>query len=411
MAALAFVATITGIPTIPSIIEVNVRSGPGTNQQLIFKSPLQTRAGVLDVRPDVEGNGLNGKVYQWLLLSFPNNLTGWVRDDLIHVEGDGSKFGYNFVASPVLAFSLTRQAVPVVVIPTTPVDTPPATTTPPITTTTPPTTPGKAYVISRVQSGVNIRGGASPSQTALGKLPFNERAEIVGSQPELNNGSRFRWINIRYSSLNGWLREDLVRLDGDYEALGLGKSDTYPCPMTNCYWIRDFNLDPNFESGVHLGWDFAARVGEPITVGPQGGTVMRAMRCTRCTPNAPSAVDQGLGLNNSAVLNSPEWGYGYGHYLIIRYLNQQLPESTRQALASRNLAGGHIYAMYAHLNSIDCAEGQSLTPNAMLGTCGNTGNSSGAHLHLEIRASLNPNDTSWSGMRPNLLDPIVLFRR
>jgi murein DD-endopeptidase MepM/ murein hydrolase activator NlpD len=67
--------------------------------------------------------------------------------------------------------------------------------------------------------------------------------------------------------------------------------------------------------------------------------------------------------------------------------------------------------MYAHLNSIDCVDGQTLTAGSKLGSCGNSGNSEGAHLHLELRASLNANDTSWSSMRPNLLDPIVLFRR
>ncbi|MBC8097814.1 MAG: hypothetical protein H7Y11_00085, partial [Armatimonadetes bacterium] len=54
---------------------------------------------------------------------------------------------------------------------------------------------------------------------------------------------------------------------------------------------------------------------------------------------------------------------------------------------------------------------QTLAPNARLGSLGNTGNSEGPHLHLEVRASLNPNDTNWAGMFKNLQDPILLFRR
>lgn len=400
---MTFTATILGIPNIPSIIEVNVRSGAGTNQQLVFKTPLGVKATIQDVRSDVQGIGLNGKTYQWFLLNFPNNASGWVRDDLINVQGDGSKLGYPNVSQPVLAFSLTRQLVPIVTTPTIP-------TQPPVTTT-PVTTPGAAQVIGRVQGGLNIRSGASPRYNPpLGRLVFNARADVLGVKPEENSGSRLRWINIRHQNITGWIREDLVRLDGDYEAFGLGKRDSYPAPMVNSWWIRDFNLDASVDV-VHLGWDFAARVGEPILVGPNGGTVIRTIRCTRCTPNQPSAVDQGLGLNNNSVLNDPAWGYGYGHYVIVRYLNQQLPESARQTLASRGLGGGHLYTMYAHLNTIDCAEGQNLAPNQPLGTCGNTGNSSGAHLHLEVRASMNPNDPNWWGMRPNLLDPAVLYRR
>jgi uncharacterized protein YraI len=397
-----FIATILGIPNIPSVTEVNVRSGPGTNQQLLFKTPLGVKVSIQDVQPDLQNIGLNGKTYQWFLLTFANNSSGWVRDDLINIEGDGSKLGYPVINTPVLAFSLTRQAVAAGATTTAPDRKPPEETPP---------TPGSAFVIGRVQGGLNIRSGPSPRYNPpLGRLEFNTRADVIAVKPEDNNGSRFRWINIRINNLNGWVREDLVRLDGDYESFGLGKRDTYPAPMATSWWIRDFNLDPNFDV-VHLGWDFAARVGEPIVAGPNGGMVMRTMRCTRCTPSQPSAVDQGLGLNNNAVLNDPAWGYGYGHYVIVRYLNQQLPESTRQFLASRNLNGAHVYAMYAHLNTIDCVEGQNLMPNQQLGTCGNTGNSSGAHLHLEIRASLNPNDNNWSGMRPNLLDPIVLYRR
>lgn len=406
MAVQPFTATIIGIPNIPSITEVNVRSGPGTNQNLAFKTTLGVKAQILDVQIDAEGRGLNNKIYQWFLLSFPNNLNGWVRDDLITVEGDGARFGYGTVSKPTLAFNLIRQIV----------TTPPATTTPPTTPSTPTTgstTPGVATAIGKAQTGANVRSGPGTLYSAVGKLDFNARAQIVGSKPEDNNGTRFRWVQIRLANgVTGYVRENFIRMEGDLEAFKAGKNDTYPAPMINNWWVRDFNPDnPNFEWGIHLGWDLGANVGEPLLIGPQGGTVIRVFRCQRCTPNAPSVRNQGIPLNDPSVLNDPNWGYGYGHYVIIRYLNQQLPASSQQYLASRNLAGAHIYAMYAHLNSIECNEGQSLPGGARFATCGNSGNSEGAHLHLELRASLNPNELNWSNMRPNLLDPIVLYRR
>ncbi len=411
MSSSSFVATILGIPSIPSIVEVNVRAAPGTNQPMTFKVPLRIRASVVDVAPDVEGRGLSNKVYHWLKLDFSDGRSGWVRDDLITVEGDGSRFGYGFISRPLLAFALTRQAV-----------TPPAPEAPPTTPAPPPATdplPGSgstpvrmAHVIARVQGGVNIRSAPSLRvNPPLGRLQFGEKLRILGVMPDQNFPNNLRWINVEYQNRSGWVREDVVRLEGEYDQFELGTRDAYPTPMENCFWQRDFNIDPKYYDVVHHGWDFSARIGEAVLAGPKGGTVMRTFRCTKCVPQAPSAVDQGLGLNNFAVLNDPAWGYGYGHYVIIRYLSDALPESTKQILGRRSLAGAHIYAMYAHLNSIECVEGQNVAGGARIGTCGNSGNSSGPHLHLEIRASFNPNDTNWSGMFRNLLSPALLFLR
>ena len=46
--------------------------------------------------------------------------------------------------------------------------------------------------------------------------------------------------------------------------------------------------------------------------------------------------------------------------------------------------GGGYRSRYAHLNEIWVREGEWLESNAYIGTVGNTGNSSGAHLHFEV---------------------------
>ncbi len=417
MSSSSLIATILGIPSIPSIVEVNIRAAPGTNQPLTFKVPLHIKASVAEVALDVEGRGLYNKTYQWLKLEFPDGRSGWVRDDLITIEGDGSRFGYGFIARPLLAFALTRSLSPAE--PPAPPDTsdaPPDTPAPPPATDPLPgsgSTPSRlAQVIARVQGGVNIRSAPSLRiNPPIGRLSFGDKLTILGVMPDQNFPNNLRWINVEFQGRSGWVREDVVRLEGSYDMFQLAASDAYPPPMDNCTWQRDFNTDPQYYDAIHHGWDFSARVGEAVVAGPQGGTVMRTFRCIKCVPHAPSAVDQGMGLNNFAVLNDPAWGYGYGHYVIVRYLNDVLPESTKQGLGKRGLTGAHIYIMYAHLNSIECVEGQNVAGGARIGTCGNSGNSSGPHLHLEIRASLNPNDTNWSGMFRNLLSPAMLFLR
>ena len=47
--------------------------------------------------------------------------------------------------------------------------------------------------------------------------------------------------------------------------------------------------------------------------------------------------------------------------------------------------GNGIQTYYAHCNSINCSVGQKVSQGQMISTVGTTGNSTGSHLHLEIR--------------------------
>lgn len=89
--------------------EINVRLGPGTNYSIGFTGPTGlSDLRVLDVKPDDQSKDLNGKVYQWFRLEFPDGRVGWVRDDLINVSGDGTAFGYGVIAATSYAFDLRR---------------------------------------------------------------------------------------------------------------------------------------------------------------------------------------------------------------------------------------------------------------------------------------------------------------
>ena len=81
-------ARIRGLPNIPSITEVNVRPNAGTNQDVSFKVPVGMSGQLIqDVQPDVEGKNLEGKIYQWFQIEFDGGAVGWVRDDLLEVQG------------------------------------------------------------------------------------------------------------------------------------------------------------------------------------------------------------------------------------------------------------------------------------------------------------------------------------
>lgn len=103
-------AIIRGIPESPAITEINIRAGAGTSYAVLFKAPVRlANLGVLEARRDETGNHLQGKVYQWLRLAFPDGREGWARDDLLEIQGDGTRYGYGLIAAPTFAFALTRD--------------------------------------------------------------------------------------------------------------------------------------------------------------------------------------------------------------------------------------------------------------------------------------------------------------
>ncbi|MBP0967038.1 MAG: M23 family metallopeptidase, partial [Oscillospiraceae bacterium] len=62
--------------------------------------------------------------------------------------------------------------------------------------------------------------------------------------------------------------------------------------------------------------------------------------------------------------------YGYGNYIILDH-------------------GNGLYTLYAHLASFTVSVGQTVTVGQQIGVIGSTGDSTGAHLHFEVRKGAN----------------------
>ena len=408
-----FLVHITGNPNIPTLAKVNVREQPGTSGVGVrFQADIGTRnLPILDVKPDQANNGFNGKVYQWFQVQFSNGVTGWLRDDLISLEGDGTEYGYPILTGASYAFALMRQLLPETTPTPAPVPTPPTPTPiPPTPTPTPaptPTTEVKGMVIS--VSGLNLRE-APISGRVITRLAYKEIVKILQARPQ-GGTSNYIWARVESAEGTGWVRTDYLSIIGDGSSFGLSKGDEYPAPLDQYWWIRGQNHNQNPNEAEHLGWDFSASAGEPIRSGPNGGMVARVLNCTRCTDSQPNVLSQGIPLDNASVFLDPAWGFGYGNAVIVRYLNDLLPASTKERLQDHGLAGAHLYVIYAHLSVISVQVGQQLDAFEQVGIIGNTGNSSATHVHVEVRASTQPLTADWAAMRPNEFDPEILFRR
>ncbi len=109
---MAYTIYIRGIPENPQVKEVRVHTTPGLNTDVPFKAPLNATATCTDVQSDPGNNSFNGQVYKWFNLTFGDGRTGWVRDDLLDLQGDCSGFGYGNYDTRTYAFSAVPAAVP-----------------------------------------------------------------------------------------------------------------------------------------------------------------------------------------------------------------------------------------------------------------------------------------------------------
>lgn len=73
-------------------------------------------------------------------------------------------------------------------------------------------------------------------------------------------------------------------------------------------------------------------------------------------------------INDGTVVFVKKSRSGYGNHILINH-------------------GGGVWSLYAHLSNIYVKSGQIVNKNTILGVEGSTGNSTGSHLHLEIRQS------------------------
>ncbi len=123
------------------------------------------------------------------------------------------------------------------------------------------------------------------------------------------------------------------------------KAASWVDPVKKYTLSASFNQAGNMWSSTHSGQDFAVPSGTKVFAA-HGGTVVKA------------------GGNGAGD------GPAYGNAVVIRH-------------------GNGTYSQYAHLSRISVKTGQVVTTGQRIALSGNTGNSSGPHLHFEIRTTAN----------------------
>ncbi len=138
--------------------------------------------------------------------------------------------------------------------------------------------------------------------------------------------------------LNKELEEYLAELQRKSQAAYVGGDIGWPLELGTYYYVSSEQGWRNLwgVQDYHLGIDLACAAGTNIRAS-NAGTVLKS-----------------------------EYHYSYGNYVLIDH-------------------GGGIATLYAHMSERLVAAGQTVTAGQLIGYCGLTGNTSGYHLHFEVR--------------------------
>ncbi len=96
-------------------------------------------------------------------------------------------------------------------------------------------------------------------------------------------------------------------------------------------------------------------------------------------PGIDIALGEGAGVfaSDTGTVTFAGWNiYGYGNLIVINH-------------------GNGYETFYGHLSGINVFPGQVVNQGNVIGAVGNTGNSSGPHIHFEIRTNGNQDDPCW----------------
>jgi murein DD-endopeptidase MepM/ murein hydrolase activator NlpD len=188
--------------------------------------------------------------------------------------------------------------------------------------------------------------GLASERTNLVALASQQRKQVAGEVAQMEDLSA-----AEESELEGLIQERQRELEAQRRAAGIasgvegGASGMFSWPVTGTItspfgWRSNpFGGAPEF----HQGLDIAAPTGTTVTAAASGTVIMA------------------------------QWYGGYGNYILIDH-------------------GGGYSTGYGHLSAIYVSNGQTVQKGQAIGAVGSTGESTGPHLHFEVRINGKPVD-------------------
>jgi len=294
-----------------------------------------------------------------------------------------------------------------------------------------------ALAIFRGACNVRTSPDLSASSRFMTSVP--DAAALIGLS-SVPDAQGYRWLHVQFDDGrgDGYTREDVTYVVGDVSLWGGGKladpaiarlaipgatngtatftgsttggspssatqpvtSRDQPSPTTGDRWpspVAPYVITEPYQGpGGHLGTDLAGASGTPVYARGKG-IVYSADDCPACAGG------------NGAVMGTsdPRSNFGFGVNVVTRHQYSDLPSAAQKYLDGLKLTNGYVFVRVAHLSSKVVGKGASVSDGTLLGYRGTSGNSSGPHTHLEVRASMNSQPSNV--FNEPLVDPAQLF--
>jgi murein DD-endopeptidase MepM/ murein hydrolase activator NlpD len=200
----------------------------------------------------------------------------------------------------------------------------------------------KRYVRS---TSLRLRDEPNEFGSVIITIPGDEKIQIIDvkKSEETISGVRSKWIYIKWANdWEGWVFGGFVSKEKGQLVMSDDISKYFQIPVDNDRYVSSSfgtRIDPvtGKQGSFHSGIDLPASIGTPI-----------------------KSVSDGL------VWKTITTSGGYGILTIISHKN-------------------NIYTYYAHQNLRKVKEGDRILSGDIIGEVGNTGKSTGPHLHFEVR--------------------------
>jgi murein DD-endopeptidase MepM/ murein hydrolase activator NlpD len=158
-------------------------------------------------------------------------------------------------------------------------------------------------------------------------------------------------------------------------------------------------VEPGSNIMIPNGWRPLQPWVIPVAAGTESGVTAQIAGPGSCTPSGGYFGTYSFGWPTPYYGQISGNDYWSGHQAIDCMCNQGDPifaSDSGVVIYAGPISGGYgnlvaidhqngYLTLYAHLNSISVQCGQSIGQGLPVGTCGSTGNSTGAHLHFEVR--------------------------
>jgi len=257
----------------------------------------------------------------------------------------------------------------------------PGTSLPTVEVTVPPTTALETvevqpeFTVFCTTDALYLRSAPGTGSEQL--VMMNAHTQVTRTSSEEQSADGHTWYQVEFEGQQGWAAADWMAEGDCNQAVSGGET---PVIVDGAY-VSGYGWEDTGSIGeTHYAVDLQSSSGDSTIHAPYTGSVAASDACSACT-------DLEATEGNTLGDTSSDYNYGYGAMVVVEYAYDDLSDDERTQLTDDGItlgSGQSLYLMIAHLDPASVPAGETdLDRDAALANIGNSGNSDGAHAHME----------------------------